>query len=344
MTRTVQTKRRDGAVLVIGATGFIGSALTAALVQRGESVIAATRRAVVGNGAALGPVTWRYCDVLRPESLQEAMTGVRVVYYLVHSMGRGRSDYAAIDRRSARNVVDAAERAGIERIIYLGGPVPPAKASAHLRSRAEVGAILRAGKVPTIELRASMVIGRGSASWQVVRDLAKRLPAMILPRWLESKTCPIALDDAIAALVAAADMPIAKSVAFDIPGPEVVSGREILERIARLEHRRVPILEVPLLTPRLSAAWLKLVTGADYGLARELVFGLTTDLLPESDNYWRLIGHEELVPFDEAARRALADEPRGARSLAGLEERLVKLTARRSRDEPPWAPRRGETP
>lgn len=311
--------------LVTGATGFIGRSLVPALVRRGYSVVATTRRA--NPGAHLPGVAWRTCDLLRPESVAEAMRGAHVGYYLVHSMGQGRRDYAERDRRAAREFSRAAEEAGLERLVYLGGPARAAHLSEHLKSRVEVGEILRAGSVPTAELRASMVIGHGGASWQVVRDLAKRLPAFVLPRWLESKTCPIALDDVIEALVAAAEIPLTESAAFDIPGPETLSGREILERIAALDGRRIPAVEVPLLTARLSALWLRLVTRADYTLARELVAGLTTDLLPESDEYWDRIGHRDLTSFDEAARRALAAEPpaRGlAHRLAELEEKLVE--------------------
>jgi uncharacterized protein YbjT (DUF2867 family) len=153
-----------------------------------------------------------------------------------------------------------------------------------------------------------MVIGYGSASWQIVRDLAMRLPAMVLPRWLKSRTRPVALDDVVTALIAAAELPIEASAWFDIPGPEIMSGRQILERIAALRGRRILAVEVPVLTPQLSALWLRLVTRADFTLARELVLGLSEDLLPKDERFWDLIGHTQLVSFDDAARRALASE------------------------------------
>ena len=153
-----------------------------------------------------------------------------------------------------------------------------------------------------------MVIGYGSASWQIVRDLAMRLPAMVLPRWLKSRTRPVALDDVVTALIAAAELPIELSAWFDIPGPEIMSGRQILERIAALRGRRILAVEVPVLTPQLSALWLRLVTRADFTLARELVLGLSEDLLPRDERFWDLIGHKHLVSFDDAARRALANE------------------------------------
>ena len=186
-----------------------------------------------------------------------------------------------------------------------------------------MGEILRGGKVPALELRAAMIVGNGSVSWQIVRDLGVRLPLMILPRWLESRSCPVALSDVIVALVEARRIPLEGSAWFDIPGPEILSAREMLGRVSLLRGRHVPTVRVPILTPRLSALWLKLVTGADYAIARELVLGLAEDLLPDRARYWDLIGHPSLRSFDEAAKEALETEARPA-MLARLEERLVK--------------------
>ncbi len=323
--------RDERRTLVTGATGFIGRALVAALRARGLPVVAASRRPVSSPIDAAG-VEWRTCDLLRPETLPDALRGIKVAYYLVHSMGGGHADFRELERRAAAAFVTASAKAGVERIVYLGGPAPRGRPSEHLRSRLQVGEILRAGSVSTVELRASMVIGTGGASWQIVRDLAMRLPLMVMPRWLKSRTRPIALDDAVVALVAAADLPLQGSAWFDLPGPEIVSGRQILERIAALRGRRILTVEVPLLTPQLSALWLKLIARTDFTLARELVVGLREDLLPKDDRFWALIGHTGLLPFDEAARRALAGEPRrtGVRERAArLEERLVDLTATR---------------
>jgi len=297
----------DRRVLVTGATGFIGRALVPALCARGTRVVAASRRPTASAVDAAG-VRWLICDLLCPETLPAALAGIQVAYYLVHSMGGGRADFGELERRGAEAFAAAAAKAGLERIVYLGGPAPPGRPSEHLRSRLEVGEILRAGSVPAVELRSSMVIGAGSASWQIVRDLAVRLPVMVLPRWLKSRTRPVALDDVVAALVAAAELPLEGSAWFDLPGPEVVSGRQILERIAALRGRRFLALEVPLLTPRLSALWLRLVTRTDYALARELVLGLGEDLLPKDERFWQLVDHGPLISFDEAARRALASE------------------------------------
>jgi uncharacterized protein YbjT (DUF2867 family) len=314
--------------LVTGATGFIGRALVPALRAGGWDVIAASRRPTTLGADAAG-VEWRACDLLRAETLPAALAGAHVVYYLVHSMGGGHADFRELERRAAEAFTAAAAKAGVKRVVYLGGPAPYGPPSEHLKSRLEVGEILRAGPVPAVELRASMVIGSGSASWQIVRDLAMRLPVMVLPRWLKSRTRPVAIDDVIAALVAAAEIPLKDHAWFDVPGPEIMSGQQILERIAALRGRRIRALEVPLLTPQLSALWLKLVTRTDFTLARELVLGLREDLLPKDDRFWGLIGHANRVSFDEAARRALAGEARqtGVRGrVARLEEKLVALT------------------
>ena len=296
----------QGSVLVTGATGFIGGALTAELARRDLHVVAVSRRP--SKRAPIDGVDWRTCDLLEPSTLDAAFAGIRVAYYLVHSMGTGKTDFGELERRAAQAFAQAAARARVQRIVYLGGPAPPGPPSEHLRSRLAVGEILRAGPVPTVELRASMVIGRGSASWQIVRDLAVRLPVMVLPRWLSSRTRPVALADVVAALVGAADMPLERSEWFDVPGPEILSGQQILERIALLRGRRFIALKVPFLTPQLSALWLRLITRTDFALARELVLGLKEDLLPRDARYWELIGHTDLVSFDDAARHALASE------------------------------------
>jgi uncharacterized protein YbjT (DUF2867 family) len=210
-------------------------------------------------------------------------------------------------------------------MIYLGGVAPRHRASKHLASRLEVGEILRAGAVITLELRAAMIVGHGSASWQIVRDLALRLPVMVLPSWLRSRLRPIALTDAVRALVDGLDLPLPASRAYDIPGPDTLTGREILEHVVALEGRSLPAIPLPWLTPRISSLWLRLVTRADYQVARELVLGLSEDLLPRDEAYWEITGRPPLLSFDEAARIALADERRHgtASGLGALEERVV---------------------
>ena len=250
-------------------------------------------------------------DVADAASLRRALSGCSVAFYLVHGIAEGR-DYRSREIAAAERFAAAAGAEGVQRVVYLGGVAPRGAPSEHLRSRLEVGEKLRAGRVPAIELRASMIIGDGSLSWLIVRDLAARLPFMVLPRWLESRTEPVALEDVIAALVGALSLPEGGSRWYDIPGPRVLSGRQILEETASvMGHARPRVVEVPLLSPRLSSHWLRLVTRADFAVARELVGGLEQDLLAVDDRYWGEIGRPRRIGFTDAARRALEAERRG---------------------------------
>ena len=314
-------------VIVLGATGFVGRALVPALCDAGEDVRAASR----GSAERAPPgARWIHCDLARPKTIPPALDGIDIAYYLVHSMSKNGDDFRETDRRCAERFASAAAESGCRRIIYLGGVAPRGRPSEHLASRLEVGEILRAGAVQTLELRASMIIGDGSASWQIVRDLAARLPFMVLPRWLESRTCPIALPDVITALLGAREIPLAGSTWFDIPGPDVLSAREMLSIVAALQGRRIPSVHVPVLTPALSAMWLKLVSGADYAISRELVLGLTEDLLPQR-SFWDVTGHPPRWTFREATASALAAKTPPSR-IARLVERLVRRLGPRAHD------------
>jgi uncharacterized protein YbjT (DUF2867 family) len=318
-------------ILVMGATGFVGRALVPALVAEGHRVRATTRdlaRVREANPA----VEWVRCDIDDRGDVERALEGIDAVFLLVHAMGGGAHDYAETERRSALELREAAARAGVKRIVYLGGVAPARNPSEHLRSRLAVGETLRSGQVPAIELRASMIIGNGSASWQIVRDLAMRLPAMLLPSWTASRTRPIALEDVVVALVRALQIPLPRSAWYDIPGPDTVSGREILAAIAAVRGRRVPGVRVPFLSVSLSSWWLKLVTRADFSLARELVLGFEGDLLPHDERYWSEIGYTPRWGFAAAARRALEEEDSAAdlRGVAGqFEEAVVQLVSPR---------------
>jgi uncharacterized protein YbjT (DUF2867 family) len=317
-----------GKVLVTGATGFVGRALVPALVEAGYEVRAATRG--VSRAASTAGVEWVTCDVQQRSQVARAMAGMDAVFFLVHAMGSGAHDYGRVERQGALELREAAAQAGVQRIVYLGGVAPAGQPSEHLKSRLAVGEVLRAGSVPTIELRASMIIGNGSASWQIVRDLALRLPAMVLPSWTASRTCPIALEDVVVALVRALQLPVSGSDWYDIPGPDTVSARQMLSTIAELRGRRVPGFPVPFLSVSLSSWWLKLVTRADFSLARELVLGFEGDLLPANDRYWALIQHIPKWSFAAAARKAMAEEAVDPNllGLAGkLEEAVVQLVS-----------------
>jgi uncharacterized protein YbjT (DUF2867 family) len=324
--------RRPLPVLVTGATGFVGRAVVPALVAAGHAVRATARDPAARRRRG---VEWVRADLGRPADLPRALDGAGTALFLVHGMASGRTDYAEEERRAAAAFAREAERAGVARIVYLGGVRPRGRPSRHLASRLAVGEVLRSGGVPALELRASMIVGAGSASWQVVRDLALRLPAMVLPSWAESRTCPVAIADVVAALVAAVDVPLAASRFADLPGLDVLSVREILTRVAALRGRALPAIRAPLPAPRLSTMWLKLVSDADWKVVRELVQGLEHDLLPEDGaSFWEAFGRRGLVPFDEAARRALAEErrPPGLRgALEALEEDIVQALAPRLR-------------
>jgi uncharacterized protein YbjT (DUF2867 family) len=306
-------------VLVAGATGFVGRALVPALLERGHRVLACAR-----HPGAFHPhsnLESLACDLSDEHRLPQVLAGIEVAYYLVH--GLGGDGFRAKDRRAATIFAAAAARAGLRRIVYLGGVAPRGPASEHLASRLEVGEILRAGPVPALELRAGMIIGPGSVSWQIVRDLALRLPAMVLPAWLDSRLKPIALNDVVSALVDALSLSLRESAHYDIAGPDTLTAKQVLERIAALEGRRLPAISLPWLTPKLSAHWLRLVTRANFAVARELVFGLTEDLLPEDERYWELTHHRPAISFDAAARSALEKEGHSG-ALGALHEALVR--------------------
>ena len=246
-------------VLVVGASGYIGTHLVPLLVARGHAVRAAAR-----NPAALETRAWPGvecvgADVLRPETLDAALAGVEVAYYLVHAMGSG-AEFPRLDREGARNFRSAAERAGVRRIVYLGGLQPPGERSAHLESRAETGDILRDGSIPVTELRAGIVVGAGSAAFEVIRDLVFHLPVMVTPRWVRSRTQPIALRDLLEYLVRVAEMPEAAGHTYDVGGPDTLSYAEMMQQFAHVTGKRIWILPLPVLTPRLSSYWLDLVT------------------------------------------------------------------------------------
>ncbi|HEX6275259.1 MAG TPA: NAD(P)H-binding protein [Polyangiaceae bacterium] len=294
-------------LLLTGATGFVGSAVRHALDAKGWHVRCLTRDAAQARRHEPG-LEWVQGDVGDPSSCARALAGSSAALYLVHGIGEG-SDYHEREITAASTFARAAAEAGVERVVYLGGVAPARAGSDHLRSRVAVGEVLRAGPVKTIELRASMIVGHGSLSWLIVRDLAARLPAMVLPRWLKSRTQPVAIDDVVLALVRALELPLSASACFDVPGPATLSGREILEETARvmgLSHPRM--LEVPLLSPRVSALWVRFVTRAKWSVAREVVVGLTEDLLARDDGFWELVGHPQRLSFADAARLALRAE------------------------------------
>lgn len=287
----------DRLILVTGATGYVGGRLVAALERAGARVrcLARTPEALRPRVDAATQIVAG--DVLDEEALDRALAGVDTAVYLVHALGASR-DFAALDREAARRFGLAAARAGVRRIVYLGGLGDSADdLSPHLRSRQETGAMLREGGVPVIELRASIVIGTGSLSFEMVRALTERLPVMICPRWVAIPAQPIAIDDAVAYLVEAIDVAVEGSRVFEIGGPDVVSYGDIMREYARQRGLRRLLLPVPLLTPHLSSLWLGLVTPLYARVGRKLISSI----------------RNATVVRDTSARDVFRVRPRGLR-------------------------------
>jgi uncharacterized protein YbjT (DUF2867 family) len=265
--------RSPDPILLTGASGYVGKHLLRALTERGRQVRALTRNPDSAGFPADTDV--RMGDALTGAGLDSALTGVRTAYYLIHSMGEG-EDFEEADRRAATNFARAAKDAGVERVIYLGGLEGD---SAHLRSRAATAEALAEHGPPLVHARAAMVIGTGSASFEIVRNLVNRLPLMIAPRWVDTRTQPIAIEDAVRALIALAehDDPPAE---VQLGGADVLTYREMMARYAQLTGRRPrPLIKVPLFTPKLSSYWVALVTPVKLGLIQPLVEGLGAEML-----------------------------------------------------------------
>ncbi|WP_254536353.1 NAD(P)H-binding protein [Halomarina litorea] len=293
-------------VLVTGATGFVGGRLVPALLAAGHEVVALVRDA--SRYDAPEGVVVKEGDVLELGSFEHALEGVEAAYYLIHSMGSGR-EFAERDRRGARHFARAASEAGIERAFYLGGLGDDRdQLSKHLKSRREVEHILAAGDYDLTTLRAAIIIGDGSASFQVVRQLAQRLPLMLTPTWVETECQPIAIDDVVAYLVGALSVPETAGDTFEIGGPEVLTYREILEETARISGGYRPVIVgVPVLTPRISSYWIGLVTDVSASVARPLIDGLRNPVVVTDHRIEDLVPLA-LTPFETAVRRALGEE------------------------------------
>ena len=284
-------------VALFGASGVVGSALVPELAKDHE-VVALSRRPHADESG----VRWVVADATDPASLG-FLEDVDVAVYLVHSLGS--SDFEDVDRAAAENVASAAAEAGLRQIVFLGGLGDDgAELSAHLRSRHETARALASGPVPVTTLRAGMVVGAGSAAFETIRALVDRLPLMICPRWVGVPTQPIALRDIVRYLHGVCGLEQAFGRAFDAGGPEVMTYREMIERIARIRGKRCRIVEVPVLTPRLSSWWLHLVTPVNAAVARPLIEGLRSHTVARDDAIRELVPIE-LTPFDEAVRLAL---------------------------------------
>ena len=294
-------------VLVTGATGFVGRQLVdAMLTETDHDVTVLVRDATAYEPP--GDVTVVEGDVLEPGGFEASLEHIDVAYYLIHAMD-ARGDFAERDRRGARNFALAANAAGAERIIYLSGLGSDAdKLSSHLASRREVESILAMGDAEVTVLRAAVIIGDGSASFRMIRQLATRLPVMVTPQWIRTPCQPIAIDDVVAYCLAVLERPETAGETYEIGGPDRLTYREMLLQTAEIITGRRPlIIPVPILSPRLSAYWVGLVTDVPKELAYPLIGGVRNPVIVTDDRLARLVDIEP-TPFEVAIRRAVGTE------------------------------------
>ena len=300
-------------VTVTGASGFVGSHLCRALVEAGHTVRAMTRHPDDYDGAG-EPV---HGDVSDADSLRGALEGADAAYYLVHSLDR--EDFEDADAQAATDFSKAAAAAGVRRIVYLGGLGREDQAlSAHLRSRREVEHLLGGDGVPVTVLRAAIVVGHGGISWEITRQLVDHLPAMVVPHWTTTRTQPIALRDAVAYLVGVLEPAEAEGRVFEIGGPDVLTYAQMMQRASMVvKHRPLPMLAVPLLTPRLSSYWLTFVTDVDLETARNLIDSMSNEVVVTDDAIEAVVPRRRLG-YDDAVREAMAERERAlAHSSSG---------------------------
>ncbi|MBL0746789.1 NAD(P)H-binding protein [Nocardioides baculatus] len=296
-------------VLVTGATGFIGRRLVPALIDAGHEVRAMTRRPEEydGPGEAVG------ADVMDADSLRPALEGVDVAIYLVHSLDD--PDFERKDADAARNFSAAAAAAGLSQIVYMGGlgEDEDQELSPHLRSRREVEGLLGTDGVPVTVLRAAIVVGHGGISWELTRQLVKNLPAMVVPKWVGTRTQPIAIDDVVRYLAGVVGKQEALDRVFEIGGPETLTYREMLQGVAlAMNGRKLPIVVLPLLTPGLSSRWLALVTDVDVTTGRNLIDSMSTEVVVRDTSIRDVVPGEPLT-YEESVRRALAERAASGR-------------------------------
>ncbi len=302
-------------ILVAGATGFVGSHLVPALLAEGHRVRCLSRtpeRASTRVPAAAEIVRGDVHDVT---SLAAALDGMDAAYYLVHSMESSEFDFEERDRDAARQFAIEAERAGIKRIVFLGGLGDEAsQLSAHLRSRQEVGQLLRSGSAPVTEFRAGLIIGPGSASYVMLQQLVERLPVMITPQWVQTRTQPIAIADVVRYLVEALKDASSEDATYEVGGQEVMTYRSMMMRYAAARGLKRIMLPVPVLTPRLSSYWVDVITDVPAALARPLIEGLRSEMIVRGDAAARKFGpattgFEEALAVAEATRVSRREAP-----------------------------------
>lgn len=303
-------------VLVAGASGFVGRRLVPALRDADFDVRAMTRRPADYDG----PAKAVFGDVHDEESLVEALTGIDAAYYLVHSLDS--PDFARLDREAATHFGRAAAEAGVQRIVYLGGlGADEDELSPHLKSRREVERLLGEGGVPVTVLRAGIVIGHEGLSWEMTRQLVERLPMMITPRWVSTRTQPIAVADVVRYLVGVLRVPETAGDVYDVGGPEVLRYSDMMRQVAKIQGRSILVLPVPVLTPSLSSHWLRLVTDVDTAAGRSLVDSMVNEVVVRDDRLQQLIPLRRR-DFTEAVTEALEERQRELRMRTDWRARL----------------------
>ena len=303
--------------LVFGASGYIGSNLVPKLLSRDIVVRAASRQMQALKARHWKNVELDEADALEPDTLKQALLNVDTAYYLVHSMAAGRN-FSSLDLKAAANFAMAAESAGVRRIIYLGGLVPEGADSEHIVSRRETGEILRQGKVPVTEVRAGIIVGAGSAAFEVMRDLVFHLPAMITPRWVRAKSPPIALDNLLEYLVRLPDIDEAAGQIYDAAGPETLTYEDMMRVLADVAGKRQPvIIPVPVLSPKLSSYWLRFVTSVPTNIAKALIGGLKHDFTADTAPLQALVP-QSLLDFRASVEAALKAEQQESNTINRL--------------------------
>lgn len=305
---SIETKQNSLPILVTGATGYVGGRLVPRLIEAGYRV-----RVLARDPARLQGRRWVdqveifQGDVLDQASLASALEGVSIAYYLIHSMMAG-SDFHQRDQQAAQGFAAAAKAGGVSKIIYLGGlGNPEAELSHHLRSRQETGSALQSSGVPVLEFRAGVIVGTGSASFEMIRYLTERVPVMICPRWVFTRTQPISIGNILDYLVAAIDHSLSESMILEIGGPEVLTYEDMLRGYASVRGLKRLIVPVPVLTPRLSSYWVHWVTPIPAALARPLIEGLRNEVVVRDDQATEIFPSVQLIPYEQAVQIALSN-------------------------------------
>ncbi len=312
---------RGRRAVVVGASGYIGTHLVPRLVADGWEVRATARNIDVLAAREWQGVEFLEADILDKASLERALRNQDVAFYLVHCMSAG-GDFAALERKGARNFVEAANAAGVNRVVYLGGLTPENPKSQHLKARVDTGDILRRANCEVVEIRAGMIVGPGSAAWEVIRDLVNHLPIMITPRWVRSRSTPIALDNLLTYLIGVAEARVDDDPIYEVAGPDVCTYEEMMRAYGELVGKRPIIIDVPVLTPRLSGYWLRLITSVPTNIAGALIEGLAHDFIGDDAAIRKLIP-QRLLTFRESAEAALEAEKSHAVATRWVEGSLA---------------------